>query len=203
MFNQLTNNAEALRLFFTEDIYLVQNGEQATFVAPHEEVSYLMSQEIIAPKIKDLPNETTPSFKAMVEEPKPTFKKEWNFKFLGKLEKGILILVNDKNNKVSSAQGNTLLRNLVDAIGLKNGDFAVVNYANYLGASYEDLYVFFKSNLVLSFGVDFKELALANQPLHQLFKIDDTKLIFTSNLDDLDGDKESKKVLWIALQQLK
>ncbi|MBC7615105.1 MAG: hypothetical protein H7202_03465 [Pedobacter sp.] len=30
MVNQLTNNAEALRLFFTEDIYLVANGNEIT-----------------------------------------------------------------------------------------------------------------------------------------------------------------------------
>src|SRR4051812_35755195 len=36
MGDQLANNPEALRLFFTEDIYLVQQGEEQAFTSPLE-----------------------------------------------------------------------------------------------------------------------------------------------------------------------
>ena len=34
MTNQLTSNAEALRLFFTEDVYLVKNESETAFAKP-------------------------------------------------------------------------------------------------------------------------------------------------------------------------
>jgi hypothetical protein len=201
MDNQLTSNAEALRLFFTDDIYLVKDDAQNAFAEPVKLSPDIAPQETLSKPIiainavEDLP--------LIVEEPKPILKKEFNFEFLGKNQKGILILVNDSVNKVSSEQGTELLRKLVKAIELTNNDFALVNYANYNGATFEDLNGFFNCQLVLSFGVETQQLGLATQALHQLFNLGDTRFIFTSNLHDLDSDQASKKILWANLQQLK
>ncbi|MFD0939250.1 hypothetical protein [Pedobacter boryungensis] len=199
MDNQLTSNAEALRLFFTDDIYLVKDDVQNAFVElVNRSPDIAQKIEGTSPvkeinDIADLP--------LVVEEPKPALKKE--FKFLGKNQKGILILVNDNENKVSSEQGTELLRKLVKAIELTNSDFALVNYANYVGATFEDLKGFFNCQLVLSFGVGTQQLGLATQALNQLFTVGNTRLIFTSNLHDLNSDQPSKKILWTTLQQLK
>ena len=157
MGNQLTSNAEALRLFFTEDIYLMQ-------LAPEQKVE---------------------------------------FKYLGKNQKNILILVNDQINEVSSEQGRELLRKLVKAIDLTANDFALVNYANYKDADYNMLSDFFKCQLVLAFGVSSADLGLPVEPLHQIMTHNNTRFIFTTNLHDLDADQVSKKTLWTSLQQLK
>ncbi|WP_316768959.1 hypothetical protein [Pedobacter frigiditerrae] len=199
MANQLTSNAEALRLFFTEDVYLVKDDSQNAFIEP---VTLKADLSSAIPTIERIVTQETPSL-PIVEEPKPKMQKEWDFEFLGKNQKGILILVNDAANKVSSPQGTELLRKLVKAIELTNNDFALVNYANYLDATFDDLNRVFSCQLLISFGVGAKTLGLGEQALHQMSKAEQTRMIFTSNLHDLDADQASKKLLWATLQQLK
>jgi hypothetical protein len=168
MANQLTSNAEALRLFFTEDIYLLPENNVADMVEKIESVKVNIA-----------------------------------FKYLGKNQKNILILVNDQQNDVSTEEGRELLRKLVKAIGLTANDFALVNYAGYKEQKFEDFRAAFDCKLVLAFGVAAVDLGLPQQAQHQLSNYGDIKLVFTTNLADLDQDQASKKLLWASLQQLK
>jgi len=201
MNTQLTSNAEALRLFFTDDVYLVNDQTQSITAEPVIITNRKVEDTTIVAPVAQV-EQATPVL-SIVEEPKPVFEKKVEFEYLGKNQKRILILVNDSTNKVSSVQGTELLRKLVKAIELTNNDFALVNYANYTNASFEDLKSFFKCELILSFGVAMRTLGLAEQPLHQLFVVDNVKFVFTKNLHDLDSDQVSKKILWGSLQQLK
>ncbi len=202
MGNQLTSNAEALRLFFTEDVYLVKSESNAVLAAPVAENPIQAVESIPSITTEKIVVENLPISVPSIVETKP-LQKKWDFEHLGKNQKGILILVNDNVNKVSSPEGTELLRKLVKAIALTNNDFALVNFANYQDAKFEDLSTFFNCQLVLSFGVDAQQLGLTAQPLHQLNELGEIKLIFTSNLHDLDSDTTSKKILWATLQRLK
>lgn len=188
---QLIDNDDALRLFFNDDIYVV---DAESIVLPQPTVS-TTGASVVAPTI------------AHVAEPQiaptPEVKTAYNFKHLGKNEKSILILVNDGVNPVSTPQGTELLRKLVLSINLKNADFALVNYANYPNASFADLEAFFGCKMFLSFGVTAPDLGLPLQLLHQLHSINDVKMIFTYNLHDLDADLNAKKALWGTLKNLK
>ncbi|MEJ5993073.1 hypothetical protein WG904_01490 [Pedobacter sp. Du54] len=165
MDTQLTSNAEALRLFFTEDIYLVTES-----IAIDKIVNGLDVVE---------------------------------FKFLGKNQKNVLILVNDSLNDVSTEQGKKLLRKLLKAINLTNNDFALVNYADYTSAKYKKLESFFGCRIMIAFGVEPMELDLPTHPMHQLVTYNEAKHVFAKNLHELDSDLTSKKILWASLQQLK
>jgi len=202
MANQLTSNAEALRLFFTEDVYLVKSESDACLATPVTENPTEAFKPNPVITAADAVIENLPISVPAIAETKP-LRQKWDFEHLGKNQKGILILVNDNVNKVSSPQGTELLRKLVKAIALTNNDFALVNFANYQGAKFEDLSLFFNCQLVLSFGVDAQQLGLTTQPLHQLNTLGEIRLIFTSNLHDLDSDTASKKILWATLQRLK
>jgi DNA polymerase III psi subunit len=126
-----------------------------------------------------------------------------DFSYLGKNQKNILILVNDDTNKVSTENGVLLLRNIVKAIGLQGDDFALVNYSQYPDANFQQLHQFFKCKLMLAFGVSNLQLSLEDMPLHQLFKYQETQMVFTHNLAVLDGENEVKKIFWKSLQQIK
>lgn len=203
MSNQLTSNAEALRLFFTEDVYLVKNELQNTFVEPVKvNVDLPQPAVVVMPTVNDKPITQAPVLLNIVEEPKPTFKKTFDFKFLGKNQRNILILVNDKLNDVSTEQGRELLRKLLLAINLTGKDFALVNYANYEDASFDDLNSFFNCQFLLSFGVTASQLGIQEKALHQLLQHNETKLVLTTNLHDLDSDQASKKILWGSLQKI-
>ncbi|MEE1947084.1 hypothetical protein VRU48_18305 [Pedobacter sp. KR3-3] len=203
--NQLTNNAEALRLFFTEDVYLVQQDVQATSVEPLRVVPSQAPEQapVALPKAEPVPTTEKVVSLPTMPSPQTVAKTSFDFKFLGKNQKQILILVNDNVNEVSTEQGRELLRKLVKAIDLTANDFALVNYANYVEAKFQDLSTFFSCKLVLSFGVTAQQLDLAEQPLHQLAMLENIQFVFTHNLHSLDSDQQSKKVLWGSLQQLK
>lgn len=184
MGTQLTSNDEALRLFFTEDIYLVAESNPIDKVVVG--LNTLIAKE--------------ENVKETISVPQ---KPKTEFKFLGKNQKQVLILVKDPVNEVGSEQGRELLRKLVKAIDLTANDFALVNYANYASEKYEDLNGFFGCKLMIAFGVTSAELDLPTQPVHQLVTYNGAKHIFAKNLNDLDADLASKKVLWASLQQLK
>ncbi len=201
--NQLISNDEALRLFFNDDIYLVDDfkavGELKEVTA--NVVSSTESSAVEKPSVPTsaIPAVTIPT---AVAEPVQQYQSAISFKHLGKNEKGILILVNDLENPVSTPQGTELLRKLVLSINLKNADFALVNYSAYNDANFQQLKTYFSCNLVLCFGVSPTALGLAEHPLHQLHSLEGVKMIFTHNLHDLDADMTSKKALWGTLKNL-
>lgn len=200
--NQLIDNAEALRLFFNDDVYLV--GDIPTVEKQvHEPINTLdtESQESsTTPQPTVYEQETIALPK--VEEPIASYNQRFEFKHLGKNEKGILILVNDTQNPVSTPQGTELLRKLVLSINLKNADFALVNYSAYTNAKFEHFISFFSCKLVFSFGVAPTVLGLNEMSLHQLNLFNEIRMIFTHNLHDLDADLDAKKALWGTLKNL-
>ena len=202
--NQLITNAEALRLFFNDDVYLTSDHTALTNRASHEielTQTLVTKLETAEPKPATRQPEKIATL-PQLEEPATTYPATFDFKYLGKNEKSILILVNDTQNPVSSPQGTELLRKLVLSINLKNADFALVNYANYTAAKFEHLHSFFACKLVISFGVTPATLGLAEQLRHQLNLVNNIKMIFTHNLHDLDTDLTAKKALWGTLKNL-
>lgn len=199
--NQLIDNAEALRLFFNDDVYLA--GDISSMEKPFTETVKPISevQKATTEQLSSEVKETAVSLPE-VEEPAVAYQPSFDFKYLGKNEKSILILVNDAQNPVSTPQGTELLRKLVLSINLKNADFALVNYSAYTTAKFEHLHSFFACKLVISFGVSAPALGLGQQLLHQLNVLNEVKMIFTHNLHDLDTDLNAKKSLWGTLKQL-
>lgn len=188
MVSQLTTNGEGLRLFFTDDIYLVNEPDGAL----KEEVQVYSKEEV--------PSLTQSS---IVSEPTiPLIKEQPEFKFLGNNNRNILILVSDEHNDVSDEKGRELLRKIVKSINLTASDFALLNYAKYKGTSYEQLKAHFSSVIVFAFGVSAEQLGLTKHPENTVVAEGAVKLIFSSSLQKLDEDTNGKKVLWGSLKQL-
>lgn len=177
MADQLTTNAEALKLFFTDDVYLVPDAS--------------VNLE------KEIPEDIT------LKEPEVVYEVKKDFTFLGKNRRNILILVNDDQYAVSTEEGRELLRKIVKAINLTADDFAVLNYATYPETNFAELQAFFKPQLFFAFGLSPQTLGMAPQPQHVLIQQGEVNAIFSSELHALEGDLPSKKILWKSLQQLK
>jgi hypothetical protein len=184
--DQLTTNGDALRLFFTDDVYLV-NEPAITWGLPPEPAPIVPANDAI---------EVAPV--AILAESKPIP----DFKFLGGNKRNILILVNDEENDVSDESGRDLLRKIVKSINLVSADFALVNYARYKGASFQQLSDFFKSSLVFSFGVEPSHLGLTDHASNTIVLEGAVRLIFSHELRKLDADLAVKKMLWGVLQKL-
>jgi len=185
MANQLTNNAEVLRLFFTDDVYLTGEEIHRPDAAPEAVME--------APEVPETPAAASPVKEAEIPR---------TFTFKGGNTKHILILVNDHEHEVSSEEGTVLLRNIVKSVGLTGNDFALVNYAACAPSALHELERFFKCRLVLAFGVEAAALGLPDYPLHELSLYEEIRILFSLNLHELHQDIAGKKALWASLQQL-
>ncbi|RLJ72086.1 hypothetical protein [Pedobacter alluvionis] len=217
MENQVTNNANALRLFFTEEVFLVKD-ESVEILPLRNPEAVLAVEKVSVNEVKEpvfkveiaqIPgiNPTNspkvypqaPEIPHIVAEPAP----EKTFKFLGGNKKSVLILVNDSEHDVSTEQGRELLRKIVKAIDLGTPDFAILNYSNYKGTDFVELRRFFKPAIMLSFGVAFADLRLDLTWQNEIIVHETTRIIFAPNLHHLDSDLTAKKTLWGHLQKIK
>ncbi|WP_421946150.1 hypothetical protein [Pedobacter sp.] len=217
MENQLTNNANALRLFFTDDVFLVEDnsvtmqadGALKQVLAPNEDLVVEVKTEsnIAEGSVSNEVIQSTPSKNYAENVVNPIILEEpiqpKNFKFLGGNKKSVLILVNDNINDVSTEQGRELLRKIVKAIDLSTPDFALLNYASYLDVDFAELNNFFKPQLMLAFGVETNHLNLNLIWQNEIIVHESTTMIFAPNLHDLDADLTAKKKLWANLQIIK
>lgn len=192
MASQLTTNGDALRLFFTDDIYLIR-GEEILSVDEG-----IVSEDQLVNPVDEAPVSPVVSLPRAVEEPKEIP----SFKFLGKNSRNILILVNDPEHEVSDEKGRELLRKIVKSVNLSANDFALLNYAGYAGTSYAQLQQHFSSVLIFVFGVTPEQLKMKAYPQNSIVLEEGVRLIFSSELKTLEGDPTGKKVLWGSLKQL-
>lgn len=227
MSDQLTNNPEALRLFFTEDIFLVDAPQTAhegitvvneasqeagqmgqdkaitapeTFTAP-EILTDPAPAVVSAPASVNIPAaaSATVSIPGIVSIPAPAAQP---FSYVGANERNILILVNDDRHPVSTLQGRELLGNILKAINLNRNDCALVNYASCNSANFAQFNDFFQPQYVFAFGVSPEQLGIPGATYNSIVNQGESKLIFSSNLDALSGDAATKKLLWASLKQI-
>ncbi|WP_342329513.1 hypothetical protein [Pedobacter sp. FW305-3-2-15-E-R2A2] len=192
MASQLTTNGDALRLFFTDDIYLIRGEEILS--ADND----IVSEDQLVKPVSEAPVSPVVSLPRAVEEPKEIL----SFKFLGKNSRNILILVNDPEHEVSDEKGRELLRKIVKSVNLSANDFALLNYAGYTGTSYAQLQQHFSSVLIFAFGVTPEQLKMKAYPQNSIVLEEGVRMIFSSELKTLEGDSTGKKVLWGSLKQL-
>ena len=184
--DQLTADENGLRLFFTDDVYLV-NEPAITWGLPVEPVS----------TISTTTKADVTASTAGIEGTKIT-----NFEYLGGNGRNILILVNDNDHEVSDDKGKELLRKIVKSMNLVSADFALLNYAKYQGTNFQELAKFFKCSLVFSFGVAPSQLGLEDHPSNTVVMDGQVRLIFSKELRELNEDTHFKKELWTTIQKL-
>ncbi len=195
MGDQLTTSAEALRLFFTDDVYLVNDDTALPAVALAAAMP--VAEPVTA---KEIP--VAVPVVNMTAAPEVPATAPVTFKYLGKNQKNVLILVHDAQNEVSTERGRELLRNLVKAIQLTANDFALLNYAAHAGTKLDDFSGFFSSRLVLAFGVTPVQLGMEERAQNVLHMHGTMQLVFSGNLDQLAADQDGKKTLWESLKQI-
>ena len=187
MVSQLSTNGEALRLFFTEDIYFV---DEAAIDSPVSDM--LPVSGFVAPAPTTISAVSIPENNNSAPE----------FKFLGKNKRNILILVNDAHHEVSTEAGRDLLRKIVKSVNLTADDFALLNYAKYKNADFAQLDAFFSCSVVFAFGVSASQLGLSAHPENTIVKEAAARLVFTAALPELNDDPNGKKALWGCLKNL-
>ncbi len=165
-----------LKMFFDEEIYIISESEKKDTHNKVETVEQVQPQPSI------------------VEEPKA---KPLNLIFKGGNAKGIVIIINDDTNEFLNDTDETLLLNILKAIGLSLEDVAIINQHN-SGVEWESQIEFTKA---IVFGILPSIYGLVTNNYNLLPK-GNKQWLFSDSLFSLGKDKALKGALWGKLQEL-
>jgi hypothetical protein len=126
---------------------------------------------------------------------------EW--KYLGDNKKNILITVNYPALRHLPDDELVFLTSILAACKLDLGDIAIVNIANTTQASYKDYHSFFKSKIVILFGIDPLSFGLpVDFPTFQVQSVASSTFLYSPSLGECRQDKLTKSKLWVCLRKM-
>ena len=129
--------------------------------------------------------------------------KEELIKYLGKNNKHILIVVNEKDHKFLGDDELSFLMNILSACNITMADAALVNAYADENVMYENLIKNFEPSTILFIGTEPQALGFPVQiPMYQVQAYNKQQYLCTPSLQKLSADKEEKKQLWVALKKI-
>ena len=129
--------------------------------------------------------------------------KEELIKYLGKNNRHILIVVNEKDHKFLGDDELSFLMNILSACNITMADAALVNAYADENVMYENLIKNFEPSTILFIGTEPQALGFPVQiPMYQVQAYNKQQYLCTPSLQKLSADKEEKKQLWVALQKI-
>ena len=129
--------------------------------------------------------------------------KEELIKYLGKNNRHILIVVNEKDHKFLGDDELSFLMNILSACNITMADAALVNAYADENVVYENLIKNFEPSTILFIGTEPQALGFPVQiPMYQVQAYNKQQYLCTPSLQKLSADKEEKKQLWVALKKI-
>ena len=124
-------------------------------------------------------------------------------KFLGKNDRNILILVNEKENAFLGDEDLNFLITILNACKISVDDTALVNCCNNADAVYKKLNGEFSPEIILFFGIEPHELGFPVQiQKYRIQQYNKQQYLSAGSLQRLSADKEEKRQLWSLLKIL-
>ena len=139
--------------------------------------------------------------------PKKNISSEINaedeIKYLGKNNRHILIIVNEKQQKFLGDDELSFLMNILSACNVTMADAALVNSYDNENVVYDKLIKTFTPSTILFIGTEPQSLGFPVQiPMYQVQAYNKQQYLSTPSLQKLSADKEEKKQLWVALKKI-
>ena len=132
-----------------------------------------------------------------------TLVKEELIQYLGKNNKYILIIVNEKDHKFLGDDDLCFLMNILNACNITMADAALVNAHDDKNVIYENLLKIFEPSIILFIGTEPQALGFPVQiPMYQVQAYNKQQYLCAPSLQKLSADKEEKKQLWLALKKI-
>jgi len=124
-------------------------------------------------------------------------------KYLGKNNRHILIIVNEKEHKFLGDDELSFLMNILSACNITMADTALVNAYTDENVMYENLIKIFEPTTILFIGTEPQALGFPVQiPMYQVQSYNKQQYLCAPSLQKLSADKEEKKQLWVALKKI-
>jgi hypothetical protein len=126
-----------------------------------------------------------------------------DFKWLGENRKNVLVMVYYEDAVHIPDPDLVFLTGILGACKLNLADVAIVNLNNHPDVSYKELLTFFKSRIVLLFGIEPSLFGLPMRfPHFQIQPFDGSSFLFSPSCKQLENDKILKSKLWVSLKRL-
>jgi len=130
-------------------------------------------------------------------------EKEIAWKFLGKNNKHILIVLNYTDAVHLPDDELTFLTRLLAACNLNLGDIAILNIHYYPETGFENTISFFQPGIVFLFGVSPADFGMPLLfPAFQVQIHKNTRYLFAPSLEEIEADKNLKTKLWSCLKKI-
>ncbi|MCF6351448.1 MAG: hypothetical protein L3J06_00405 [Cyclobacteriaceae bacterium] len=174
---------ENLKLFFKEDIYLIKEKNASTKLS-----------ETAISKPDEANNQSTTT--SVVEKPAPIAAPKL-LAYKGGNTKGIALIITDDANEFLNTTDESLLLNILKAIGFSIQDVAIINQHT-AGNNWVTQIDF--SNVIV-FGILPSTYGFTSSN-YTIEEKEEAKWLFSDSLFSLASNKELKGKLWIKLQEL-
>ena len=191
-----TNESNALRLFMTEDIYILEQQPVSSENEIKIEKPTAAEKVFIAEKtaMSEIPVAIPVPDSAVIKKPK-------EFSYLGENNKYFLILIDDaKNKEINSLQKETLLK-IMFAKGLELRDLAILNLDQFPGTNITELKEFFSCSKMVLFGINPQRIELPPISSNKVENHANVMLFSTYNIDEMINDVTKKKDFWAVMKE--
>jgi hypothetical protein len=191
-----TNESNALRLFMTEDIYILDQQPVSSENEIKIEKPTAAEKVFIAEKtaMSEIPVAIPVPDSAVIKKPK-------EFSYLGENNKYFLILIDDaKNKEINSLQKETLLK-IMSAKGLELRDLAILNLDQFPGTNITELKEFFSCSKMVLFGINPQRIELPPISSNKVENHANVMLFSTYNIDEMINDVTKKKDFWAVMKE--
>ena len=191
-----TNESNALRLFMTEDIYILDQQP----VSSENEIK--IEKPTAAEKVFITEKTAIPEMPVAIPVPdSAVIKKPKEFSYLGENNKYFLILIDDaKNKEINSLQKETLLK-IMSAKGLELRDLAILNLDQFPGTNITELKEFFSCNKMVLFGINPQRIELPPISSNKVENHANVMLFSTFSIDEMINDVTKKKEFWAIMKE--
>lgn len=196
-----TSDPIALRLLFSDELYLVdniheQNNSAAQILRTSEAAEIVEIPD--AHKAPEMP--VVPEVVKVPEVPKSTELPVFNY--LGENNKYFLLLVNQPGNAILNAKDLESLTSILTAKKFEVRDVAIMNLNKYPGITFEMLKAYFVNTRLVLFGVTPESLQLPAMPANKITTYQGVKILPTFSFEEMTADPSLKRIFWNEMKVL-
>lgn len=186
MSNLLSQNQEALKILFTDDIYFIR-----------KELPALPGNQNALPAqpLTQTPAAIADSVQAEGRIPEPV-----SFEYQGENNKYFLILIDDKIHTRMNPVHLEMLLKVMGAKKLELRDLAILNVNRYPGLKFNALKNFFSCNRLVMFGVSPELISMPPARLNKLESAGSVKVLITYSLEEMRNDADKKREFWNVMK---
>ena len=180
MSDLLSQNQAALKMLFTEDIYLIDEVKTDIPVQPVKTKPIIKLDDTVQSEVNASP--------------------KTDFEYLGDNNKYFLVLIEDKIHTRMNPAHQEMLLKIMGAKKLELRDLAILNINRYPEIKFDALKNFFSCNRVVLFGITPAQIGLPAANVNKVNSAGTVKFLPTYSLEEMRNNDDKKREFWNVMK---